>query len=73
MPKAITPDQVKALGMETPAAVRIVTFDRYGRGSSNIQFRRDAILREHSRLTRLGYSVGLVDHSAGWGFNPIPA
>lgn len=71
MPKAVTPDQVRALEDEAPIAVHIVCFDRYGRGSSDIQFRKSSVLREHTRLARLGYPVGLVDHSAAWGLDPI--
>lgn len=65
--KAITVEAVKALGWTyEPIAVRIVCFDKYGRGSSDIQFSASAVIREYNRLSRLGYNVGLVDHGANW-------
>lgn len=65
--KAITIEAVKALGWTyEPIAVRIVTFDKYGRGCSSIQFGASSVIREYERLTRLGYHVGLVDHGEGW-------
>lgn len=67
MAKAIKIEDVKALGWTyEELAVRIVTFDCYGRGSSDIQFSAGSIIREYERLARLGYPVGLVDVGAGW-------
>lgn len=67
MAKSIRVEDVKALGWTyEQIAVRIVTFDCYGRGSSNIQFSAGSVIREYERLKRLGYNVGLVDVGPGW-------
>jgi hypothetical protein len=67
MAKPIPIEAVRALGWTyLPLAVRVVTFDRFGRGVSNAQFSAGSIIREYERLARLGYAVGLVDVGDGW-------
>lgn len=61
MAKAITLSDLRSLAPEAAIAVRVVGFDKYGRGFSGICFNRARIEGERGRLSRLGYHVGLVD------------
>jgi len=68
--KQIAIEDVKALGWTyEPIAVRIVTFDCYGRGCSDIRFLASSVIREYNRLVRHGYCVGLVDCGENWPGN----
>jgi hypothetical protein len=67
MAKSITIEAVRALGWTyEELAVRIVTFDCYGRGASDIRFSASSIISEYERLKRHGYHVGLVDVGGSW-------
>lgn len=67
MPTPITAQQLRDLGWNyEELAIKRVTFDRYGRASSDMRFTSASALVEYDRLTRLGYSVGLLDMGAEW-------
>lgn len=70
--KQVTIEAIRALGWTyEQLAVRLVTFNCYGQGTSDIQFSAGSIIREYERLTRLGYPVGLVDVGEGWRIKTV--